>query len=64
MKQYTVIKFQRGMCCPVRYRVGLKSAKPWRNIKIEHVIAHTDVEAPSKDIAQIRAIKIFQKINL
>ena len=64
MKQYTVIKHQRGMYHPVRYKVGLKRSNPWRNIKIEHVIAQTDVIAPSKDKAQSKAMKIFQKRGL
>ncbi len=63
-KQYTVIKHQRGMYHPVMYKVGLKSAEPWRNVKSEHIIAQTDVEAPSKDRAQIRASRIFRKRGL
>ena len=48
----------------VMYKVGLKRSEPWRNVKIEHVIAQTDVEAPSKDKAQVRAIRIFRKRGL
>ena len=63
-KQYTVIKHQSGMHRPVMYKVGLKRSNPWRNIKIESIIAQTDVEAPSKDKAQVRAIRIFRKRGL